>query len=237
MLNLLVYLMHFPYLRSKFACTITSLCWIYIWAYLAAANTMGPLFQRSSLGAYCNVPSNVDMWLINLLSLYQIFSSVVMTVDTKWKLPKYTNPLKSNVVFPPFWFIILIFLSMVILHLASSMWNILMRFSPDYKWQYILFGQCKTAPCKWVKKDENTKLHLTKPDSKILMSSGAWHKLQFQQSVTDIILGAFTNDICGSICPPHMVHCCWECCTLISELMCSLTLYTCLSICECTHVG
>ena len=135
MLNLLVYLMHFPYLRSKFASIITSLCWIYIWAYLAAANTMSPLFQRSSSGAYCNVLSNVDMWLINLLSLYQIFSSVVMTVDAKWKLPKYTNPLKSNVVFPPFWFIILIFLSMVILHLASSTWNILMCFSPDYKRQ------------------------------------------------------------------------------------------------------
>ena len=133
MLNLLVYLMHFPYLRSKFACIITSLCWIYIWAYIAAA--MGPLFWRSSLGAYCSIPSNVDMWLINLPSLYQIFSSVVMTVDTKWKLPKYTDPLKSNMVFPPFWFIILIFLSMVILHLASSMLNILMCFSPDYEGQ------------------------------------------------------------------------------------------------------
>ena len=40
------------------------------------------------------------------------------------------------------------------------------------------------------------------------MSSGAQHKLQFQQSVTDINLGAFTNDVCGSICPLHMVHCC-----------------------------
>ena len=125
------------------------LYWSYVWAYIAAINTFDPLFQRSSLDTDCNVPSIIDMQPIALPSLYQILSSMLTTLHTKWKLSIYINPLKFNMVFLPFWFIIFMVLSMII--------------------------------------------------------------LQFVLSITDIILGAFTNELHIFICPPHVVQCCFPC--------------------------
>ena len=51
-------------------------------------------------------------------------------------------------------------------------------------------------------------------------------------SITDIILGTFTNVVCESIWPLHIVQSCGEHLTLISEQISSVMLHTCLSICS-----
>ena len=118
----------------------------YACAYIAVANTFDPLFQRPPLDTDINVPSIVDMRPMDLPSLYQILPSMVITLHTKWKFSKYINPLKFNMVFLPFQFIIFMTLLTVI--------------------------------------------------------------MLFTLVITDIILGALTNDLNGSICPPHDVQYC-----------------------------